>query len=279
MTIEIVEGRGAERTTKEVTMPVDKLSKTCQSRVRQIDAMQKKLKEMAARKPGENGAVGPASPMADDPGGDPACAPGRQVAPALERRCRRRPAAARSPIRARSEPDPLGFAEVAARPRTRWPPGGEAGPPGGGLPPAAHDLSATVAARLALRFSGASGDGSKLAALLTTAGGFHSACAARLPPLCQNSWLSRQTLPIIPVMRIVRLRAMSCAPLEISHNASIITPMTIAKLKLVQRAPATSPRTGSCGRTLVALRGQRESHRRQLPSGHSTDRCATCRSG
>ena len=53
VTIESVKGRGAERTTKEVTVPVDKLSKTCQSRVRQIDTMQKKIKEMAKAKPGE----------------------------------------------------------------------------------------------------------------------------------------------------------------------------------------------------------------------------------
>src|SRR4051812_18345645 len=44
VTIEIVKGRGAERTTEQKTVPVDKLSKTCQSRVRQIDAMQKTLK-------------------------------------------------------------------------------------------------------------------------------------------------------------------------------------------------------------------------------------------
>ena len=58
VTIETVKGRGAERQTKEVTVPVDKLSKNCQSRVKQIDTLQKKIKELSPPKPGEGGVPG-----------------------------------------------------------------------------------------------------------------------------------------------------------------------------------------------------------------------------
>jgi hypothetical protein len=124
VTIESGKGRGAERVMKEVTVPVDKLSKTCQSRVRQIDAMQKKLKELAASNPDENGAIG--SPMTDERGADPAAAnlAVSEVPPGTESQ-----SATPEPDPSASEPDPLGFAELPEPP----PAGPDAGP--GGIPP------------------------------------------------------------------------------------------------------------------------------------------------
>jgi hypothetical protein len=42
----VVSGAGASRTTREITVQVDKLNKTCQSRVRQISVMQARLDEL-----------------------------------------------------------------------------------------------------------------------------------------------------------------------------------------------------------------------------------------
>jgi hypothetical protein len=117
VTIETVKGRGAERQTKEVTVPVDKLSKNCQSRVKQIDTLQKKIKEMSPPKLGENGAVPgtgevPGSPIAGILGPEGA-APMPQTPAAPE------------PDPSAAESDPLGFAEVPLAPP---------GPPGGAPP-------------------------------------------------------------------------------------------------------------------------------------------------
>jgi hypothetical protein len=124
VTIEITKGRGAERTTEQKTVPVEKLSKTCQSRVRQIDTLQKKLKEMAAKaaKDGVLNTPGatpgnPGGPMVDERGAEPgAPGPGQPGS---------QPGAEAVPDPSALEPDPLGFAEVQIIP---------AGPPAGELP-------------------------------------------------------------------------------------------------------------------------------------------------
>ncbi len=105
VTIAIMKGSGADRSSDEKTVPVDKLSKTCQARVKQIDLLQKKLKEMAS-KAGPNGT--PGMPMTDDHGADPSAKgpeAGSGAAPG--------PAA---PDPSASEPDPLGFSEVQLAP-------------------------------------------------------------------------------------------------------------------------------------------------------------------
>ncbi len=123
VTIEIVKGRGAERKTEQKTVPVDKLSKTCQSRVRQIDAMQKTLKERAAAMPGENGAPAvpgaetPGSPMGDEVGAQPGVPTGPDGGTL---------AAEAAPDPSASEHDPLGFAELAD---VQAPPVGNETPP------------------------------------------------------------------------------------------------------------------------------------------------------
>jgi hypothetical protein len=130
VTIEISKGPRNARTTEQKTVPVDKLSKTCQSRVRQIDAMQKKLKELAAAaaKNDANAAFAggpgaapenPGAPMTDDRGTDPRAAanpegPGPGPTP---------PPAPPEPDPSAAEPDPLGFAEIVDLPT-----GPEAGP-------------------------------------------------------------------------------------------------------------------------------------------------------
>ena len=116
VTIAIMKGTGADRSSDEKTVPVDKLSKTCQARVKQIDLLQKKLKEMAS-KARPNGT--PGCPMTDEHGADPN-AKGPDAGPGADR-----PALLRADPSA-SEPDPLGFAEVQLTP--------PAGP--GGIPPA-----------------------------------------------------------------------------------------------------------------------------------------------
>lgn len=110
VTIETVKGRGAERQTKQVTVPVDKLSKNCQSRVKQIDTLQKKIKELSPPKPGEGGVPG------EVPGGSVAAAGPEGAAPMPQA------PAAPEPDPSANEPDPLGFAEVPLAPPV--PPGG-----------------------------------------------------------------------------------------------------------------------------------------------------------
>ena len=108
VTIEISKGRGGDKTTDQKTIPVDKLSKTCQSRVRQIDAMQKRLKELAATSAAANGGpiAGPGAPMAEGPGVDPRAAGPEAGAPPVTT------SAEEAPDPSESEPDPLGFAEL-----------------------------------------------------------------------------------------------------------------------------------------------------------------------
>ena len=109
VTIRIMKGRGAERTSEDKTVPVDKLSKTCQSRVKQIDTMQKKLKELAAKDP-KNGTPGtspegPGAAVAGETGTGPAASgPAGAQGPGA--------AAAPEPDPSAAEPDPLGFGEI-----------------------------------------------------------------------------------------------------------------------------------------------------------------------
>jgi hypothetical protein len=58
--LETIRGSGENRVTKEVTVPLDKLSKSCQSRVRQIAKLQPKIDELLAAAP-----ESPADGMAD----------------------------------------------------------------------------------------------------------------------------------------------------------------------------------------------------------------------
>lgn len=127
VTIAIARGKGAERTFEQREISVDKLSKTCQSRVKQIDAMQKKIKEAAAKlaASGANGLPGGlGAPMTDERGAEPGIplpqggpqplnapptAPSAEpVAPV--------PAPSTEPDPSATEPDPLGFAEVQLPP-------------------------------------------------------------------------------------------------------------------------------------------------------------------
>lgn len=121
-----VKGSGKTRVVKEVTVPVAKLSKTCQSRVRQIALIQTKLDVLGAAEPAAGEAGTPpfadsGAPMTDERGVEP----GREfgnvaevVADAVERTPRE---AARinvpaSPPAGRNDPDPLGFGELPADP-------------------------------------------------------------------------------------------------------------------------------------------------------------------
>jgi hypothetical protein len=116
VTLRIMRGKGAERTSDDKTVPVEKLSKECQSRVKQIDIAQKKMKEMAAKLAKDGNTTVPAlasenpgAPMADERGAEPGAAgpgpgpggPAPSAAPA-----------APEPDPSALEPDPLGFAEV-----------------------------------------------------------------------------------------------------------------------------------------------------------------------
>lgn len=133
VTISVVKGSGATRSEKEVVVPVERLSKTCQSRVKQIETIQKKLDELIA-----GGATG--EPEQAPPSGDPG-------APMVDERGaeprRRRPPPSRAPatpdLQDRKAPprvvsenstaddgevDPLGFGELPAGDATS-----EEGPP------------------------------------------------------------------------------------------------------------------------------------------------------
>jgi hypothetical protein len=119
-------GTGKDRATQEYDVPIEKLNKTSQSRVKQIDTLQKKLDELASAEPksGEGGAQ-PGVPEAGAEGhgravrgryGRPAkgadattAGPEGAQAPGPQP-----PAQAQAPAvdPSASEPDPLGFAEL-----------------------------------------------------------------------------------------------------------------------------------------------------------------------
>ncbi len=133
-----VKGNGASRVTREVTVDLAKLSKACQSRVKQIDTLQKKLDELKVKEEdseseqagtggsnfGEYGA-----PMRDERGAEPE-QPADAPDPAADERGasdsgyggydgNAPPASApprETPQPDSSDPDPLGFGEVTNDP-------------------------------------------------------------------------------------------------------------------------------------------------------------------
>jgi hypothetical protein len=147
-----VKGTGASRVTREITVDVAKLNKACQSRVKQIDTLQKKLDELKVKEEeGDSeqaGAGGRNSgeygePMRDERGAEPEQPAETPAAdPAAGERARGetgyggyegyspRPAAPApapaTPPADSSDPDPLGFGEVTNEP----PPAAAADPRG-----------------------------------------------------------------------------------------------------------------------------------------------------
>jgi hypothetical protein len=119
VTIRIMRGRGTERTSEDKTVPVDRLSKSCQSRVKQIGIAQKKIQEMATKLAKEGNLTipgvateGPGAPMVDERGAEPGAVGPEGVAagPGAP------PAAEPAPDPSAAEPDPLGFAEITLAP-------------------------------------------------------------------------------------------------------------------------------------------------------------------
>jgi hypothetical protein len=144
VTLLVVRGSGASRTEQEVAVKVAQLSKSGQSRVKQIDITQKKLDELiaAGATAGESGqtpgqpAVSPGTPMIDEQGAEPA--PRRTATRTRATRVRDTATSPAAPagrtVKAHSvaddgNPDPLGFAELA-------PPSGQPATPAAGLPAA-----------------------------------------------------------------------------------------------------------------------------------------------
>jgi hypothetical protein len=142
--LEAVRVRDGKRQVGEVTVPVEKLSKTCQSRVKQIDILQKKLDELLAAagedengvETGGHGFEDPGTPMVDERGAEPHG--GQEVAaPAGESELGLPPQSA-AQVNFEEEPfspDPLGFAEMDLTPLPQGLPQ-QAGPlpPGLALP-------------------------------------------------------------------------------------------------------------------------------------------------
>jgi hypothetical protein len=120
VTLSVAKGYGAQRVMKDMSVPVTRLSKTCQSRVKQIATIQEKLDDLAAgggttagAGPGaEFAAVDPGAPMIDERGEDPR--PRAERAP-TERPPAPRPARPVSTTNSTADdgnPDPLGFGEL-----------------------------------------------------------------------------------------------------------------------------------------------------------------------
>jgi hypothetical protein len=138
--LSVATGTVKDRVFKDYDVAVDKLNKTCQARVKQIDVLQKRLDELSAAVDSAGKPGGAGTAMASErgmhprtgqgPEGPGAPAPGPSATPA-------QPAAAPAGPEAdpsASEPDPLGFAELpAVAPPAAGPP--QAGP-GGVLPTA-----------------------------------------------------------------------------------------------------------------------------------------------
>jgi hypothetical protein len=125
---------------KDVQVDVAKLSKTCQTRVKQIDLLQKKLDELMAKEPGQPGQPGaassadPGAPMTDDRGAEPGeSIPGPHVQPPGASLPSESPGAdSADTAPGADQEDPLGFAEV---PEAPVPDGAGAAPglPGGAI--------------------------------------------------------------------------------------------------------------------------------------------------
>jgi hypothetical protein len=126
-------GTGKERVLKEYDVDVTALNKVCQSRIKQIDVLQKKLDEMAATAGQQN----PGSPMVDERGVIPGAPAGPEtVAVGPGETPGGVPAATSPPTPevdpSASEPDPLGFAELPPIAAAAGP--GPGGVPAGGIP-------------------------------------------------------------------------------------------------------------------------------------------------
>ena len=151
--LSVAKGTGKDRVVKEFDVEVDKLNKTCQARVKQIDVLQKRLDELSATvaaqgdgtvRPG--GPAGPGAAMARERTAHPRNEQGPESAsagpgapPAGPGAPPQQGAAPTQADPSASEPDPLGFAELppvsppAAAPPTG--PGQEAPmPPAAGSP-------------------------------------------------------------------------------------------------------------------------------------------------
>jgi len=121
ITLATAKGNGADRVLKEVTVPVERLNKTGQSRVKQIDAAQKKLDQLAAQ-PSESGQPQPiesapapeTSPTEDRPARRtrPARAPRRET-PTADAAPSRPASSGSSSTADDGSPDPLGFGELS----------------------------------------------------------------------------------------------------------------------------------------------------------------------
>src|SRR4051812_26498839 len=144
--LSVARGTGKDRVLKEFDVEVEKLNKTCQARVKQIDLLQKRLDELAATAAakgdgagGHGGPEGPGAVMARERDVHPQNGPGPEGpssgpgAPPPHPGTIP-PAAGPEADPSASEPDPLGFAELP--PVT--PAAGVAPPAGpGSLPPTA----------------------------------------------------------------------------------------------------------------------------------------------
>ncbi len=138
VTLAVVKGSGANRVVQEKTVQVAQLNKACQSRIKQIDIIKKKLDELAAKEEEEDenqpGAEGSGygeygAPMLDERGTEPAATEEMPESdPAASERGRdayggydayssgAAPAAGETapaaPPAGSSDPDPLGFGEI-----------------------------------------------------------------------------------------------------------------------------------------------------------------------
>lgn len=144
----VVRGTGKDKSTREVTVPIDKLNKTCQSRVKQIATLQAKLAELQAAER-ESGTVGgevgeyggergEAAPRERRGGYSGYDAPGSEAAPS-EQPTEPPAAGPTTGDTGANDPDPLGFGELANEPPLEASgdyggvPSGAAGTSGAGL--------------------------------------------------------------------------------------------------------------------------------------------------
>jgi hypothetical protein len=149
VTLSIAKGFGAARTMHDATVPVERLSKTCQSRVKQIATLQTRLDELAAKPDATDTAAAPGgeergaerrprtrAPRTSRAEREPATSAPPESAPASAAAPSGQPATTVN-IRPDSSPDPLGFGELPAGPAL--PPGADIKlPTGPGAGPAAN---------------------------------------------------------------------------------------------------------------------------------------------
>jgi len=165
--LSVAKGTGKDRVTKEVDVPVEKLNKTCQARVKQIDILQKRLDDLASTAAGQAdgagrpvGPEGPGARNAHERGVHPPEGQGPEAAsagPGAPPPHPEAPAQWATPEAdaSSSEPDPIGFAELP--PVT---PTAAAAPPTGPgtLPPANPEAAGPPAPAPAPAKAGGSAD-------------------------------------------------------------------------------------------------------------------------